>query len=114
MDGDKLLCRTAVWRRGKKRDNTVRLGEAVSELMDRQISPEHARYASVADFWSQLLPTELYRHCRIAEVSGGQLKITVDSPSYLHELRLCSSELLEQLKTNCPRARIRKIKFVIG
>lgn len=114
MDDDKSLCRSVAWRKEQRPDKTVTLGEMVSELMTRQITPRHARFASVVELWSQLLPDELYRHCRIAEISGGRLKITVDSPSYLHELRLRSSELLEQLQRDCPRAGIREIKFIVG
>ncbi len=91
-----------------------RLGEVLGEVMDRRISPRQARFGPVAEFWNEVLPVELGRHCKIAGVSGGQLKVVVDSPSFMHELRLCSSELLEELRQRCPRARIEKIKIVAG
>jgi hypothetical protein len=81
--------------------------------MDRQISPRQAVFSEVAETWSQMLPAELGGHCEIVDISGGLLKVRVDSPSYMYELQLCSSELLEELQLQCPKARLTKVKFVI-
>ena len=102
-------------RRKKPRSNeTTMLGDVVRQLMEGRVSPRQARFESIACSWSRLLPAELYRHCKLADISAGQLKVIVDSPSYMHELRLCSSQLLRELQRLCPRARIKKIKFAIG
>jgi len=93
---------------------TTRLGEAVRHVMDDLISPRRARFAPVAELWDQLLPEDLLRHCRLADISDGQLKVLVDSPPYMHELRLCSSELLGELQRRCPQARLKTIRFAIG
>lgn len=93
---------------------TIRLSEVLGQLMDEQVSPRYARLGSVIQTWGQLLPTELARHCRPVDISGGQLKVLVDSPPYMYELRLCGSQLLAELKRQCPRSRIKEIKFVIG
>ncbi len=82
--------------------------------MDRQISPRQAVFSDVADMWSQMLPAELTRHCEIVDISGGLLKVQVDSPSYMYELQLCSSELLDELQQHCPKARLTRIKFVVA
>ena len=107
--------RNSVKRRTKRRlDRTVRLGQAVQRLMAEQISPRQARFDAVAEVWRQVLPAELCRHCEITDVSGGQLKVQVDSPSYKYELQLCGSELLEELQRQCPKVRLTKIKFVVA
>ena len=95
-------------------DRTVRLGEVVEQLMAEQISPRQEKFSSIAEVWNLMLPAELAQHCEIVGVSGGQLKVQVDSPSYMYELQLCSSELLEELQQQCPKARLTKIKFVVG
>jgi hypothetical protein len=82
--------------------------------MENRISPQQARFGPIARLWNQLLPDELHRHCKIDGISGGRLKVLVDSPAYLYELQLCSSELLGELQRQCPRAQIKKIKFVVG
>jgi predicted nucleic acid-binding Zn ribbon protein len=89
------------------------LSHSLSKLMDRRIKPRHKRFGPVIELWQQLLPTELSEHSRVDGILGGQLKVLVDSPSHMHELRLCSSQLLEQLQQYCPQARIKDIKFVI-
>ncbi|MHC4363559.1 MAG: DciA family protein [Planctomycetota bacterium] len=118
MDENRLLCnpeQAKVGFRAKSYSGkTARLGESVRRLMDDMVSPRRARFASVAELWDQLLPEELLRHCRLADVSGGQLKVLVDSPPYMHELRMCSSELLGELQRRCPQARLKQIRFAIG
>ncbi len=105
--GDKQATKT-------NRGTAARLSDVLGQLMDGEISPRYARLGSVIQTWERLLPAELARHCRPAEVTSGQLKVLVDSSPYMHELRLCSSQLLIELKRQCPCSRIRKIKFVIG
>jgi len=92
----------------------AKLGDVAKRFIEGIVSPRQAKFAPVAEIWCQLLPDELNRHCRIADISGGHLKVVVDSSSYLYELQLCSSELLKELKQRCPRARIKDIKFTVG
>lgn len=107
-------CNVVKRRTGQKSDSTVRLGEVVQQLMAEQISPRHEKFDAVAEVWRQMLPAELCRHCEITGISGGRLKVQVDSPSYMYELQLCSSELLEELQRQCPKVRLTKIKFVVA
>ena len=90
------------------------LGQVAQQLLDGQISPRQAVFSEVADAWSRMLPDELARHCEIVDISAGLLKVRVDSPSYMYELRLCGSELLDELQQECPRARLTKVKFVVA
>ncbi len=112
-DDEQLRC-AVKWQRKPYLDKAVRLGDVTRELMENRISPQQARFAPIAELWSQLLPDELHRHCKIVGISGGQLKVIVDLPVYMYELQLCSSELLSELQRQCPRAHIKKIKFVVG
>ena len=97
-----------------QRKKTERLGEIVERLLGQKITPQQARFGPLMEFWCRLLPPELAAHCRIADIEGGQMKLLVDSPVYLYELELCYSELLVQLQHECPLAKIKKIKFVVG
>lgn len=98
----------------KRNDKFAAVGDVVRDLFERTVEPRQARFGSVEEVWGQLLPPELAGHCRVAGVSGGQLKVCVDSPAHMYELKLCSSELIGELQEQCPRAGIKKIKFVIG
>ena len=114
MDQDEQLRNLVKWRAKRRVDKTVKLGEVATELMENRITPQWDRFGAIVEVWEQLLPSELRRHCEIAGVSGGKLKVRADSPSYLYELRLCSSEILSQLQWQCPRAKIKKIEFTAG
>jgi hypothetical protein len=86
----------------------------VQKLLAEQISPQQAKFSQIDDVWRDLLPAELQRHCEIVGISGGQLDVKVDSPAYVYELQLCSSELLSELQQQCPRIRLTRIKFTVA
>ena len=114
MDQNEQFRRIIRSRSVKKPSKTAKLGDIAEQLMNKRISPRQAKFGSVVEVWSQLLPTELREHCTIASVSSSQVRVIADSPSYVHELRLCSSEILEQLQRQCPAARISKIKIGVS
>jgi len=114
MDEEERLLNATRWRRSWKSYRAASLGQVAQQLMDKRISPQQARFSQIAEVWSGLLPAELCGHCEIVDISGGQLTVQVDSPSYMYELKLCSSELLEELQRQCPRVRLTKIKLVVA
>jgi predicted nucleic acid-binding Zn ribbon protein len=114
MEEIERLQNTLKCRRTRRPYDAFGLGQVAQQLMDRQISPRQAVFSEVAETWSQMLPAELGVHCEIIDISGGLLKVRVDSPSYMYELQLCSSELLEELQQHCPKARLTKVKFVVA
>ena len=113
MDDEQLRRITDI-RRQPRRDSTVRLDETIGRLMRGRLSPRHAKFGPVIEAWEQMLPPELSSHSRLFDIVGGELKIQVDSPAYMHELRLCSRQLVDELARLCPRARIVSINIVVS
>jgi predicted nucleic acid-binding Zn ribbon protein len=97
-----------------KKQGAAKLGDVVRELMDNQISQRQAELSSVEEFWMSALSAELSPHCKIAGISGGKLTVAVDSPSYMYELQLASFEILKELRRQCPRVPVEKIKLVLA
>jgi hypothetical protein len=114
MERYEKFLRTAQRRQSQKEPGAVRIGDTASRLMIDRISPLAARFGTIVESFKQLLPAELCRHCEIVGISGGQLTVEVDSPSFRYELQLCSFELLKELQRRCPSARLTKIKTVHG
>ena len=114
MDDLEQLCQSVRWRSKRKYNRSERLSDTLSKLVDNHISPQQARFAAVSEFWNGFLPAELRRHCKIDDIQGSQLKVNIKSPSYANELRWCKSELLERMQRECPQAKIKDIKLVIG
>jgi hypothetical protein len=100
--------------RGAKHEGPQRLGDALVELMARNVAPRRTKFGQVAAAWEQLLPAELLNNCKIAGVQGGRLKVLAKSSAHLFELRLCSSELIKELAVCCPRAKIERIDITVG
>jgi hypothetical protein len=114
MDNDERLLNAVKWQKKSQQYSAASLGQVAQQLMEERILPLQARFSEVAEAWSGLLPAELDGHCEIMDISGGQLTVQADSPSYVYELQLCSSELLKELQRQCPKVRLSKIKFVVG
>ena len=99
----------------RRHGNTaVRLGDVLEGMLRSRIEPRCLKLQAVSAAWEKLLPAELSAHCRPVEISSGRLKVLVDSPSHLYELRLVSGEVLKQLGRSCGAARIREIRPVLG
>lgn len=99
--------------RAGKRQKAVLLGEAVTELMERTVTPGYQRFALLQQAWAELVPAAIVEHTRLADYSGGMLTVSVDSPAYMYELRLCRVELLKALRGQCGRLKTKYIKFVV-
>ena len=95
-------------------DITVKLGDVAAELLRTQIGPRSAVYTTVVQLWHELLPDELSQHCKLIDISGGQVKVEVDSPCYMYRLRLQSSRFIEQLQQRCPWGRIKGLKLILA
>ena len=98
----------------KTLSTSERLGPLVQSLMERTIQPAKLRVDPVVEAWSRSVPPALAAHCHVAGMSGGQLRVKVDSPVYLYEIQLCQDALLKELQTQVPRAGLRKIRFQLG
>ena len=113
MEDVQRLVNLAQWKH-RKPDRAVRLGDVLGGLVEGRIKPLCARFGPVLEVWEEVLPEELARHCRIEGVVGGELKVSASSPAYAHELRMCAGQLVGELRKQCPRAKIRSIRVVVG
>ena len=114
MDQQQYLRDIMKWKKPQKRKSEALLGEMLGEIMEKQISPKQGVYDIISQAWEQLLPEQLRQYCRIVDINAGRVKVLVDSPSYLHEFRLCSYQLLEEMQKLCPKAIVKKIEFSLG
>jgi hypothetical protein len=91
-----------------------RLGDVLASMMANKITPQQELFSRASDIFKNLLPAEIYEHCRIDSLYNGQLRVIVDSPAYMYQLQMYSSSILVELKRQCTKYRIKKIKFAIG
>ena len=90
------------------------LGDILAGYISTCLEPQHEVYAKVAEAWEEIVPRELSGFCRLADVSRGMARVRVSSPSYLHQMRLRSGELLTHLQLRAGRKAVRNIRFEIG
>lgn len=106
-DEEKFLHSAVKWQYKPKQTSERLGGKAEAYLKKNKVRFE--KNTQIVDAWEGLLPKELSEHCNISEISGGTLKLEVDTGTYMHELKLMSAELIEHLRRACPRCGIKKI-----
>jgi len=109
-DEEKLLC-SAIGRPRPPKKSASRLGLSVQTYL-KERSSRLKKNAGVVDVWQQILPHELHKHCSLAGIYGGTLRLEVEPGPYMHEMRLVSSELLEHLQNHCRQAGIKRIALL--
>ncbi|MBE0535143.1 MAG: DUF721 domain-containing protein [Phycisphaerae bacterium] len=107
MDEDRFLRQAG---RGKPmiRDTAQLLGANVQTYIKGRLGPLR-RNAGVVDVWRQLLPNGLAAHCQISAIRGDVVEVEVDPGPYMHELRVLSTEIIDQLQRYCGRAQVRRL-----
>ncbi len=105
---------TYISKRTGKTGHPERLGDTLAELMTSSLQPKHEMFEAVAKFWDEVVPAEVKEHCRITSISNGRIRVAVDSPTYLYQIRLSSAGLLATLRDQGPSARFKKIDCFIG
>lgn len=107
---DYLLRGALGWQK-KKRERTSRFGDSAKEYFGNRLN-RLKKNAEVVDALAEVMESQFGEHCRLKSISGGVVRIEVDPGPYMHEMRLMSSELIELLKSKCPRAGLRSVKIV--
>jgi predicted nucleic acid-binding Zn ribbon protein len=95
-------------------ENVTLLGEVLGPMVNERLSTRYEQSVKLQQRWNEILPPELAEHCRIEEFSAGVLKVIVDGPGYMHELRLCKEELCGELSAAVLGVKIKDIKLLIG
>lgn len=108
-DQDKLLQSATAWQ-WRKKERTSPLSKCLDGYMKTR-QRALGKNSAVVDIWQEILPEEINRHCRLAEISKGVLKVEVDPGPYMHEMKLLSGELVDLINANCPRAGIKQIRL---
>ena len=108
-DQDKRLTTALSWQY-RPVSRLARAGEVAGQYLDNRAG-SFTKNTAIVDTWNETLPVGLREHCRLAAVKNGVLEVEVEPGTYMHELRLVSSELLEEIRSRCGRAAVKRIKL---
>ena len=89
---------------------TDRIGRVSEEYIRRNLKSMQ-KQASVVDVWESVVPAGMRAQCRLSGIRGSVLKIEVTPGPYMHEMNLVRSELLDEIRRQCPRSGIKKIQL---
>lgn len=97
----------------KPYDTTCRLGDVLGRVLAPLIASQK-KTLLIEDLWAEVVPSHVAAHCRIMGMHAGQLDVSVDSPVYAYELRMCSPDVVKHIQQRCPRLGLRKIKVTVN
>jgi hypothetical protein len=98
-----------------KRKDTPQLGPDLLSFFKQNVEKRQSKFGKIADYWSQLVPEMIDRHCALESFHRGHLIVLVDSSSHLYDLKqLLLSGLEQQLLLACKSAGLRKITLKPG
>ncbi|MBL7106126.1 MAG: DUF721 domain-containing protein [Phycisphaerae bacterium] len=101
------------FRRPRRKQSAEKISESLIGIK-KNIAWKQSTSGAIFKAWNEILPSLLKEHCQVSDFSRGVLLVRADLPVYAAELRMCSRELLAELKKQCPRSRINLIKVEIG
>jgi predicted nucleic acid-binding Zn ribbon protein len=90
------------------------LAKAINEYIAEHVEQKHEENQDIAKAWRETVPSQLASFCRLAEITRGRVRIVVQSPSHLYQLRLSERELLLAMQKRCGRKAVKELKFEIG
>ena len=93
-------------------ENVTLISEILGPMVHERIRARYEQSEILQRRWSEILPPLLAGHCRIEEFSAGVLKVFVDGPGYMLELRLCKEELRDEMKATTG-IKIKEIKLLV-
>ena len=97
--------------------NPVKTPEPLTGSVERflsQKSRHFERSERILIAWENTLPDALKRVCCLESYNGGTLTISVQTGPYLHQIQMMQKELLEELKRQCPKIGLQRIKILPG
>ena len=97
----------------RRSDTASRLGDVLGGMI-APLQAAQKKTAQIEEEWFGIVPSHIAGHCRIQKVEKGQLDVAVDSPVYAYELRMCSRDLLRQMRQRCPRLGLKTIKVNVA
>jgi hypothetical protein len=110
QEQEKWLRSATAWQ--KRPSNTQRAGTEIANYLERYLNVSQ-RSNPVADAFMNVVDEGLAGHCRPDKFDKGVLYIHCSPGPCLHQLRIDEAEMIEKIKTLCPKAKLRAIRFKI-
>ena len=114
IDEEQQLHNIIRFKKTPVRKDPSRLGAILEEFLQKELAPKRRQADDLSRAWLDIVPADIAPHCRCDGILNGQLKVIVDSPAYMYQLKILSAELLDQLGEPSRRTRIKAIKLTIG
>lgn len=120
-DEDQQLRDATRWRKRPPAKAGTDIKEALDAYLKEFVSPNAKKASPVMDAWSavmeaweMVLPEGLATQCKVVKVHSGVITVAVGDPALRYQLEMLKSELLESLRQESRKVKIKDIKFQIG
>jgi predicted nucleic acid-binding Zn ribbon protein len=98
----------------KRRDDVVRLGDAVDRLTKELGIPAAGQQRSVDDVWPEVVGPALAAHARVRSIRNGECVVEVDGPAYATQLRYLGESLSAGVNERCGQVLVTSVRIVVS
>ena len=120
-DEDQKLRDITRWRKRP----TAKAGTDIKDALDayvkefvspnvKKASPVMGAWSAVMEAWEKVLPAGLAQQCKVTKIHSGVITVAVSDPALRYQLEMLKGELLESLRQESGKVKIKDIKFQIG
>lgn len=110
MNEDDLLKGASSWQ-WKRKQTHSRLGDEMSSYFTQR-SRSFEKNSAIVDAWQRVVPPMLQDYCRLDKCEGNTLYVQVQAGPYMHQAQMVCSEWIDQIRQQCPRCGITKIRLM--
>jgi hypothetical protein len=97
----------------KRPSNTSRrAGMDISIYLEKYLNVSQ-KSTPVVDAFMNVVDEELAEYCRPDKFEKGILYVHCLPGPCLHQLRMKETEIIEKIKTLCPKAKLRALRFIV-
>lgn len=91
------------------------IGQELIAFFKKEIQKPHTKLGDIAGCWQQMVPERILVHTSLDGFVGGTLRVLVDTPSHLYELKnLLLGGLEKKILDACRKHGLRRITLKPG
>lgn len=98
----------------RKKTHPKPIADILSSLFANDLKlRDKAKQYQLWEHWDQVVGPKLAQHAQPIQMQGDTLLVSVTSPSWLQELQMMQTQLLEKIRAKMPEGKIGGIKFIL-
>ncbi|MFA7691908.1 MAG: DUF721 domain-containing protein [Candidatus Hydrogenedentes bacterium] len=89
------------------------IGDILQKMLDTTTLGENLEQAKIWEHWEELTGKHLAAHCKPVNIKEGQLRITVESPVWMHKISYIKWDLIQRINRMAGKEIVSDVYFLL-